>query len=301
MGKEAFFANQLKIGGKFRLRDIDWGEGAKVSLRMATVMELDDLPDCYPQASNHNYMNVTDDVAIGSLDITGFVYSQFKDSSFNHDVDHEDIGNEWNHVERLNWIARQTHQRDHDTSTEGQYSPQPYLQLAEVYRQMGKDHERRKVLQRQQQDLRKWGELSRPSKWWSRFVDVLTGYGYESWRAFVAILIIYLLSVGLTTAVRDHGGLVATGNTVSYVIAEHGQKAVEATNCTPYYPCNSSWLYSVDAAVPVINLHQSDYWSFNGSSEWGNYGEIFMSLLSILGWAFTSLLIAASAGLIKQN
>jgi|GEM_PF-3519697 len=300
-GKEAFFANQLKVGGTFRLRNIDWGDGAKVSLRMATVMELDDLPNCYPMTRNEASPSGSYEIGIGTLDITGFVYQQFKDSSFNRNFESMVDGQEWTHVERLKWIARQTHQRNHDETTEGQYSPQPYLQLAEVYRQMGKDHERRKVLRRQQQDLREWGELSRPGKWWSRIVDILTGYGYESWRALVAIVLIYLLSVSLTTAVRDHGGLVATGNTASYVVSAHGEKAVQATSCTSYYPCNSSWLFPVDAAIPVINLHQSDFWSFNSANPWGDYGEILFSLLSILGWGFTSLLIAASAGLIKQN
>jgi hypothetical protein len=248
---------------------------------------------------NPKISSLASSVAIGTLDITGFEYSQFKDTSFNQNAnDHAD---EWTAEARLNWIARQTNQRNHDQSTDGGYSPQPYLQLAEVYRRMGKDHERRKVLKRQQKDLREWGELRPESRWWSWCVDKLTGYGYESWRALVAILLIYVLSVSLTTVVRDHGGIVATGNTASYVVAKHGEKALAATSCTPYYPCNSSWLFPIDAAIPVINLHQSDFWSFTASNDWGNYGEIIFSLLSILGWGFTSLLIAASAGLIKQN
>jgi hypothetical protein len=296
-GKEAFFANQLKVGGRFTFKDIEWGEKARVSLRMANVMELDDLPNSYPNTVHDNSSNFGANPVIGSLDISGFVYSQFGDTSFNSRTDE----NGWNHLERLEWISRQTHQRKHDHLTEGQYSPQPYLQLAEVYRQMGKDHERRKVLKGQQQDLRKWGELSRASKWWSRIVDLLTGYGYESWRALVAIFLIYLLSVSLTTVVRDHGGFVATGNTASFVVAKHGAQSVQATSCTPYYPCNSSWLFPVDAAIPVINLHQSEFWSFNSSNSWGDYGELLFSLFSLLGWGFTSLLVAASAGLIKQN
>ena len=268
---------------------------------MANVMELDDLPNSYPSTTNTITSRPGSDVVVGSLDISGFVYSQFTDTSINPASDERGRANEWNHDERLKWVARQTHQRNHDDSTEGQYSPQPYLQLAEVYRQMGKDHERRKVLKRQQQDLRKWGELSGPSKWWSRIVDLLTGYGYESWRALVAIFLIYLLSVSLTTVVRDHGGFVATGNTTSFVVAKHGAQAVQATDCTPFYPCNSSWLFPVDAAIPVINLHQSEFWSFNSSNPWGDYGELLFSLFSLLGWGFTSLLVAASAGLIKQN
>jgi hypothetical protein len=300
-GRGAFFANQLKVGGKFTFKNIQFGEGAKISLRMANVMELDDLPNSYPSTTNTITSRPGSGVVVGSLDISGFVYSQFTDTSINPASDERGRAIEWNHDERLKWVARQTHQRNHDDSTEGQYSPQPYLQLAEVYRQMGKDHERRKVLKRQQQDLRKWGELSRPSKWWSRIVDLLTGYGYESWRALVAIFLIYLLSVSLTTVVRDHGGFVATGNTASFVVAKHGAQSVQATSCTPYYPCNSSWLFPVDAAIPVINLHQSEFWSFNSSNSWGDYGELLFSLFSLLGWGFTSLLVAASAGLIKQN
>ena len=107
--------------------------------------------------------------------------------------------------------------------------------------------------------------------------------------------------MGLTTQVRNHQGFVATGITASFVATSHGDASAMATNCTPYYPCNSSWLFPVDAAIPVINLHQSDFWWFNSSNAWGNYGKIIFDLLTVMGWGFTSLLIAASAGMIKQN
>jgi len=285
---DALICDYLKINGKLCLKSVSWGEDAHVSMRLARIQELDDEPLSWPLRK-------------GSIDLTGFEYQQFSDSEIetSHSRNRNDDIKLWDVERRLDWIGLQTRQRFDDTNTPGEYSPQPYLHLASVYERVGKDHERRIVLKAQQNDLRKYGDLQVPSRLWNKVVGITAGHGFEPWRAIVAIFAIYLASVLVVSTVKSNNGFVATGNTA--VTAFNDSSLAKSNACTSEYPCMSVWLYPVDAAVPVINFHQSDFWQFNASNSWGNDGQLVFDGLMILGWAFTSLLIAASSGLIKQS
>ena len=174
-----------------------------------------------------------------------------------------------------------------------------HLQLATVYSQVGKGHESRKILMKQQSDLRKCGELGFFAKQWNWILDFTTGFGYALWRTFLLLIAVYLLAVSLVFGVRAHEGFLATGNNATSTTLS--ARALNAKNCTNEYPCLSDWLYPIDASVPVINFHQSDFWSFNGATVWGGWGQGFFDLLTLIAWGLSSLLIAAGAGLIRRN
>jgi hypothetical protein len=76
---------------------------------------------------------------------------------------------------------------------------------------------------------------------------------------------------------------------------------LNGNDCTAYYPCVSNWIYPLDSLIPVINFHQSDFWSFKASNDWGNYGQIAFDILTLSGWAFGSLLVAGASGLINKD
>jgi hypothetical protein len=73
--------------------------------------------------------------------------------------------------ERLAWLAR-----DRDG-----YSPQPYEQLAAVYRREGREQDAREVAIARQRARRRTlsGPGSLPGRLWSLLLDVVTGYGYR--------------------------------------------------------------------------------------------------------------------------
>ena len=61
------------------------------------------------------------------------------------------------------------------------YSPQPYEQLAAVYRRAGRDQDARTVAIAKQRARRR--TLSLPGRLWSLLLDGLVGYGYRTWVA----------------------------------------------------------------------------------------------------------------------
>jgi hypothetical protein len=73
--------------------------------------------------------------------------------------------------QRLDWLAR---------NPRG-YSPQPYEQLAAVYRRAGRDSDARTVAIAKQRARRR--TLALPGRLWSLLLDGLVGYGYRTWLA----------------------------------------------------------------------------------------------------------------------
>jgi hypothetical protein len=157
-----------------------------------------------------------------------------------------------------------------------------------------------------QNDLRKYGDL-KPTSWvWNWTLKVFTGHGEQVWRVLLAILLVYGAAVGVVWTTKDHHGFVAVGSTA--VVAQTSNPTgqgirplTSAEDCTSRYPCLSQWLLPVDAAVPVVNLHQADFWAFDASTTWGQAARYLFDLLTLLGWLFVSLLVATLAGLIRKG
>ena len=42
-----------------------------------------------------------------------------------------------------------------------------------------------------------------------------------------------------------------------------------ATQCTSNYPCFYPVGYTIDTVIPIINVHQADYWGPDGHAPWG--------------------------------
>jgi hypothetical protein len=66
------------------------------------------------------------------------------------------------------------------------YAPQPYEQLAAVYRQAGRDEDARRVAIASQRRRRKDQHL--PGRLWGVLLDGLVGYGYRTWLAGLWLL-----------------------------------------------------------------------------------------------------------------
>jgi hypothetical protein len=81
------------------------------------------------------------------------------------------------------------------------YVPQPYEQLAAVFRCGGLDKEARLVLlekHRRDRTTIPWRQWYR--KLWSYAQDCLVGYGYVPWRAFLWLLLLLLSSAVLVVS-----------------------------------------------------------------------------------------------------
>jgi hypothetical protein len=153
------------------------------------------------------------------------------------------------------------------------YSPQPYSQLAKVYRAEGYDRAAREVLVASQIKRRSqqsgWRGL--PGRAWSRLLWATVGYGYRPW---LALLWLIALVVG--------GSLV--------VDALPDQNFEEGSGAPPF----NSLLYTVDVLLPFIDL---------GYGKWVAVGaaQIVTFLLVVLGWVLATAVIAAFAGVLRRG
>ncbi len=87
---------------------------------------------------------------------------------------------------RLHWLSLQP-----------KFRPQPYEQLIKVLKEMGHEQDAREVAIAKQQQLREHGGLSRLSRAKNLFLDKTIKYGYESWRAFILLFVVWFFGTGM--------------------------------------------------------------------------------------------------------
>ena len=160
--------------------------------------------------------------------------------------------------ERLDWLNRS-----------GDYSPQPYEQLAGYYRRLGHDEQARRVLlakQRQRRRQRPWW-----ARWWGWLQDALTGYGYAPGRAL-------LLLAGAFVA----GWLVfSTRHPVPVGPGPH--------------PAFNAALYTLGVLIPAPALGQASDFDPQGT------GLVVAAGLHILGWLLAITVIATITRAFTRN
>lgn len=177
-------------------------------------------------------------------------------------------------------------------SREGRsFAPEPYEQLAKVYQQAGKDSDARKVVIARRVDARRYGNLDPYRKAANWFFDKTIKFGYQTWRAAVGLVIVYAAFLIMCLFAQHHHGVVPVND-----LADGVHPAPVATLCTSSYPCFYPPGYAVDVVIPVIDLHQADFWGLDGwgwvAGSWGATG---------LGWAAVTLLVVGYTGLVRQQ
>ncbi len=139
--------------------------------------------------------------------------------------------------------------------------PQPYEQLASVYRQVGDDAQARVVLlarQRRERRTTAW-----PSRVWGWLQDITVGYGYLPQRAvlwLVALLLTGSVAFGLAPPARVPGEREPAFNPV---------------------------FYTLDLLLPVVDFGQESAFDARGPQQWLAY------FLIAAGW---TLATTAAAG-----
>jgi adhesin HecA-like repeat protein len=165
--------------------------------------------------------------------------------------------------QRLGWLART-----------GGYIPQPYEQLAAVYRRAGRDQDARTVAIAKQRARRP--TLGLPGRVWSRLLDVLVGYGYRTWLAGVWLAGFWLVGWVVFDRAHAHHDL---------VLAKPGEAR----------PAFQAVVYALDTLLPVVDLRQQDVWIPQGVAQWWAWASI------LAGWVLTTAVVAALTGLLKRD
>jgi hypothetical protein len=160
---------------------------------------------------------------------------------------------------RIAWLAR----------TPG-YAPQPYEQLAAVYRGVGHDDEARRVLLAKQRRRRR--TLGFGGRVWGRLLDVTVGYGYRPWLA------------GLWLAALTLAG--------SQVFRVGEREPVRPGENPDFHPV----VYTLDLLIPIGGFGQRDAW------QWAAGGQQTLAYALIAtGWILTTAVLAGVTRTLSKN
>jgi hypothetical protein len=287
--KPSLSADGLKVGGNAVLTDGFHAEGSVVffdstvskylfvfdlsspesmilDLRSAKVGTLRDEEKSWPSR--------------GNLLIDGFVY------------DHISVDSPRDALARKSWLRRQ-----------GDFRPQPYVQLAAVLSKSGFENDAKEILITKEEDREASASLSLRKLLWYYSFGWMIGYGYYPLRAFWCGLLIVILG-WIVFHIGYKRRWITAKDSGAYVNGD--------SNLSLYYPKFNAFMYSVDHFTPVINLFQRDYWLPN--AERGK--EINLRLFRvragallrcywwfhiIMGWTITSLMVAGLLGLVRHD
>jgi hypothetical protein len=201
----------------------------------------------------------------GGLNLAGCVVDQFSHGGWDSDsVD-----------ERLEWVGRQE-----------PFAPDAYQTLASHYREGGSEYAARRVLLKlYSKEIAATPSLARRLRQYLWYA--LTGYGYRlNGVAWLAAAVIALSVVSAFWA-QANGALMTTDSS----------SLATADVCTHAYPCFDPFIFGVDAAVPIVDLHHADFWVPDRSTPAGVAYDLLVTLWAVLGW----LTLTVAAGGFAQR
>ena len=226
--------------------------------------------------------------AAGNLMLAGFEYGGFS-------------GGLEDSQARLLWLERQP--------LAMQAQPQPYRQLAEVMRTAGRPLGAVRVEMARENAITRFGQMSFLQRLWRLALDAIIGYGYRPLRALWWIIGFVVL-----------GAVLFGWGYRARIIAPTEERAYEVFMRTgeppPHYSQFSSFVYSLENFLPVVNLHLDEYWRPNprhrtirsGRGHLRFVEETFAARMlrwylwahTLAGWIITPLLFAGLAGLLRS-
>ncbi|AZM45451.1 hypothetical protein DMB38_06080 [Streptomyces sp. WAC 06738] len=156
-------------------------------------------------------------------------------------------------AERLPWLSR----------GDSAYVPQPYEQLAAVYRHLGHEDDARRVLLAKQRARRR--QLPWYARVWGAVQDAVVGYGYRPERA-VAWL----------------AGLLALGSLLFWAKEPQPLEPGKKIEFNPF-------VYTLDTLLPVVDFGQGNAFAPGGGAQWVAY------LLAAAGWILATAVAAGAA------
>jgi hypothetical protein len=228
---------------------------------------------------------------------------------------------------RLSWLAKA--QRD------AEFSPQTYEYLASVLREMGHEEDARRIFierhrvrhqlaqERRADDAKVAGQLRRMglsvtsaiASTWNWLFDTLVRYGYEPWRAIVWSFL--PLAAGALIFANAYGsGDMVPANPIMALkeewkecrnqLREESRKApfpatvVNQPRCAAFseYPAFNAIWYSFDVFVPILSVHQEDFWTPGPRSPLVRH---YLAFHTIFGWLFVTLGLSSMIGLVQRR
>ncbi len=186
--------------------------------------------------------------------------------------------------ERLGWLGRQA---------DKPFYPHPYEQLASVLKHMGHNNDAKKVLAAREDARRRVGRMSWWGKRWSFVLKWTIGHGYRPWLAGIWALVV-VVAGSVLFCISDSAGVMAQVKQLAPVAQATSQSSQGCANF-------NAFLYSLDAFLPIVNLHQEQYWQPVPRGIWGTVSWWYLRVHILLGWGLTTLVIAGFTGLVRKE
>jgi hypothetical protein len=145
-------------------------------------------------------------------------------------------------------------------------------------------------------DLRLYGHITRRRYVGNWLLDKSIKYGYQTWRAVVGIAVLYIIVLAVFWSAQHQADLIVP------VQSTTGLPAIPtASSCTEYYPCFYPVGYAIDTVIPLVNVHQADYWGPTAKAPFG-WAYVSVTWVGIIfGWAFATLAVAGYTGLVRSS
>jgi hypothetical protein len=231
---------------------------------------------------------------------------------------------------RIDWLSRQTPGRWKED-----FWPQPYEQLASVFREMGHEEDARRVLMEKER-LQRAARRARTRRPLWRFalaakdavLGVTLGYGRQPLLAFVWLFLFWLVGVGVFAHADTVGSLKPNSAVVLRSAEWTGCRMPQGTSVelpggatvpgrarpgqpqlhcyreqfeALSYPEFNAWMFSLDALFPVFEIGQRDFWRPDPAQPFGGVTITYFYLESVVGWALSLLAVAGFSGLVKSR
>jgi hypothetical protein len=219
-------------------------------------------------------------------------------------------GAEWSYEQRLEWVAASGMRNDHEHRQNAYVETQPYDQIVQVLRQVGRDADAREIAivkhnhsrnADRSTTLTKIGRIR--SGIWSWFLLRTIAYGYKPWLSirwallFIAIGTIVFYEADRNGAMMPTMGWARPSADITKGIGQLPSRAYVADG----YPRLLAPVYAIDTFLPIINLRQRDYWIPRPTGFFGWLALLFLWFQTVTGWVLTSALVAALSGLVKKE
>jgi hypothetical protein len=219
--------------------------------------------------------------AAGKLELNGLTYSELAGFA-------SDEQSLLDARSRLRWLALQP-----------EFHTQPYRQLAKVLRDSGDDSGATEVLIVSED--RRYAGYSRAGAALGAFLNATIGYGHRPLRTIGWSLLVILIGWPIVWAAKRAGVMRPTW-------PENIPHSSE-----PDYEELHPLLYSLDAFLPFVNLHQEHYWWPNSKAVGdcailgykfrlrGSLVRHYLWLQIFSGWLLSAILIAGVTGLMRSD
>lgn len=218
---------------------------------------------------------------IGKLELNGFEYGSFGSNS------PADV------AFRLKWIQLQEFKS---------YSPQPYQQLAKVYRAMGDDRAAKNVNYAREKAYQRHGNLRWPQKLWHGLFGLTLAYGYYVHYRVPFYLLFFLVLGAILFWMGSIPGKCLMWPTDSGAIDGSVSDLVARGEVKIEYPAFSPFMYSLDALVPMVDFHQQKYWLPNANAKppWGWRLRAYLWIHIAAGWFFSTMFVLGITGVARR-